>query len=474
MKVFVRYFAYILIISAFFRLVPIAAALIYNESYLGFVISAVLSLLWGGVLLFVDKQSKTEDKPLNLADALMLVALSFVVLPVIGAISFLPSFNFNILNAVFESISGFTTTGLTLYSSLDVLPRSLLMWRAETQWMGGLGIIMVFLFIFSRLKFHAPKTLEEIEAGTETAAALYQAGGFPQKLEAGLKKTTRNVTLIYGSYTLLGVLLLYLSGMSLFNSIGLTFTSLSTGGFVLSDGFYTNGFQLFILGLLMVLGATSFITHNKLLQKKFKEFFLSFERNLMLIMILIAAILSTLFMPDIKVVLFELVSAFTTTGYSISTIPSLPQIVITLLVIGMLVGGSIASTAGGIKVFRIYTLMAMVPWVLKKLSSPPHAVIPFKFRSKVVEEEDLMIIGSFVFFYFFLLVTGTIIFLLLGHSFFDSSFQIVSALGTVGLQTIPLASVHWLGKLVLIFAMILGRLEIFPILVLLRRIIGIK
>ena len=200
MKLFIKYFGYVLIISSIFLLVPISAALYFKEQLSYFLLSVVISLVLGFAFLFWAKRMGGDDSALTLSEALMLTALSFIVIPLISAISFLPSFNYKFLDAFFESISGFTTTGLTLYSSLDILPKSLLIWRAETQWIGGIGIIMVFLFIASRLRFHSENHSGELSSVSKSTNFLYQAQGFPKKLESNLVITTRNIVLIYLGY----------------------------------------------------------------------------------------------------------------------------------------------------------------------------------------------------------------------------------------------------------------------------------
>jgi trk system potassium uptake protein len=471
MNILIRYLGYILLISSLFRIIPIIAGLIYGESILTFIITLIISFTLGYFLIWLDKKKNNSNRSLfslnqlNLPDALILVCLSFIILPLIGTISFLPSFDYNFLNAFFESISGFTTTGLTLYSSLEGLPHSLLLWRAETQWIGGIGIVMVFLYIISKLNFRG-----EEETQIEATSSLYQAQGFQEKIEPSLKKSSKNVLIIYGGYTLLGIILLYITGMSLFESMALSFTSLSTGGFIVTDSLQATNLQLVILSSLMLLGSISFIVHNKLLKKKFKEFFFSFEKNVFFVFLIVSIILTYFVYPNIKIVLFELISAFTTTGFSIINISILPPLFIMLIMVGMVFGGSIASTSGGMKVSRVYSFLMMIPWMLKKISSPRHAIIPLKIKNQFVEEKDLLMIVVFVTLFMIILFVGTIIFLLLGYGFLESSFQVASALGTVGLQTMDLIAVPIIGKLVLITAMLLGRLEIFPFLILIKRL----
>lgn len=469
MRMLLRNLGYLLVISSFFRIVPIVAALVYGESFQGFLLTFGISFVLGLLFILFTRPTKEEAaKVLTLTEGLLLGALAFIILPLIGMISYFPSMDYNVLNAYLESISGFTTTGITVYGSLSDLPRSVLLWRAETQWMGGIGIILIFLFLFSKRR-GAHKSAAELETQSESSMALYQAQGFKEKLEGGLRNTLAIIMGIYFGYTLIGILLLWFTGMPLFDSIAMSFSALSTGGFAVTDEFYTNGWQLFVLDFLMIFGAISFITHNKLLQTKWKEFFRSFEKNVFLVFILVGALFSFIVMTDVKMVFFELISAFTTTGYSVSNLALLPELFVVIMMLGMIVGGSSASTAGGVKVFRFYYLFRAIPWHLKKLASPPSAVIPLKIHGEETDEKDLSNIAIFVISYFIILLFGTLIFMLYGFGFFDACFQLISSLGNVGLQTVEIAALNPTLKITLIVAMLFGRLEIFPILILLRQ-----
>lgn len=469
MRILLRNLGYLLVISSFFRVIPIVAALIFNESYRGFLLTFGISFVLG-LLLVLFTRSKTDEtkKVLTLTEGLLLGALAFILLPLIGMITYLPSLDYNYLNAYLESISGFTTTGITVYDSLSGLPKSLLLWRAETQWMGGIGIIIVFLFLFSKRR-GGQKRASDLEAQNESSMALYQAQGFKEKMEGGLRNTLAIIMGIYLGYTLLGIILLWLAGMPLFDSISMSFSALSTGGFSVTDGFYTNGWQLLVLDFMMILGAISFITHNKLLQMKWGEFYRSFEKNVFLIFIFAGAAISMLVMTDVKIVFFEIINAFSTTGFSASAISTLPQLFLVILMLGMIVGGSSASTAGGVKVFRFYYLFRAIPWHIKKLSSPPSAVIPLNIHGEETTEKDLSNIAIFVISYFLVLFIGILFFMLYGFDFFDSAFQLISNLGNIGLQTVDIATLPALLKIILIVAMLFGRLEIFPILILIRQ-----
>ncbi len=467
MKIILRYLGFVLLISSIFRIIPLTAALIYDEPYSSFLLSAFLSIVLGLIFLGIEKKltPKTQFEFLSVNQAFIFVGLSFILIALTGSISFLPSFNYNFVDALFESTSGITTTGLTAYSSIADLPKSLLLWRAELQWMGGLGIVLFLLFLLFK-KEAKPRDLGYAEESGQIRATLSLAHGINSALKKGVKISTG--IKIYLFYTLLGILLLFLAGMPFYDSIAMSFTSISTGGFVVSEQFYTNNIQLFILSLMMLTGATSFIVHQKLFSKEIKEFILQSERNIMLLFTSLAVVAAFFTFPDIKIALFETISAYTTTGYSLTTIALLPQLFIFIIMLGMIIGGSTISTAGGMKVFRFYTVLKIPFWYLKKLASPLNALIPFKFDKKPVPEKTLLSIQVFFSLWLMLLTIGTLVLMVLGNNFLDSSFQMTSALGTVGLSTMNLSTLHWIGKTVLMLGMLLGRVEMYPIMLMIR------
>ena len=221
----------------------------------------------------------------------------------------------------------------------------------------------------------------------------------------------------------------------------------------------------------MIIGATSFIIHNDLFKDKINELLKNFEFRFMMLLIGVSFLLSLYFIRSFKVSLFEIVSAFTTTGFTITNVRFLPAAVVSLIFTGMIIGGSLASTAGGIKLFRFGILLKSVTWMIKKLSNPSSAVIPFRIQKKPVEETVVLATQIFVTTYLFLLFCGATALMLSGYSMFDSFFQTASALGTVGLQSISLANANIVVKTVLMIAMLLGRLEIFPFLVLFNKLL---
>ncbi|MBU1151302.1 hypothetical protein KJ632_00570 [Patescibacteria group bacterium] len=470
MRIVWRYLGYLFIISAFFRIIPIVVGLAYGENILEFGVNMGISMVVGGVLAYFFRANGEEDR-MNLGGGFILATLSFLLIPVVGAISFLKSFDYNFLNAYFESVSGFSTTGFTLYESLDVLPKSLLIWRALSQWLGGIGIVVFFLFIISTLFLGGSLNATKAETVAKTSIALYKSQGFEQNFPGGLGTIVRAVLGVYCGYTFLGFLLLMFFGMGALEALGMSFTSISTGGFTMSDVFFTNSAQLAVLSILMIMGSISFFVHFKLLRGLILEFLRSFEKNVFFVFLFMAVCLGYLVYRDLGVVIFQIVSSFTTTGYTlIDNISLLPQLFLLMIFVGMLVGGGVAGTSGGLKVSRVYYLMRSVPWHLRKLILPSSAVVPFKVHGKILEDYELNNISIFAAMYVMLIFVGVVIFMVFGYSFLDSAFQVVSALGTVGLQNIDLNGLNAALKLLLILLMIFGRLEIFPFLILLKSI----
>ena len=456
MRNILAYLGLLLEVFAFFLILPTIAALYLNEPAEPFLVAALISIILG---LYFEKTNKQEELRIN--EALTLTALSFLFVSIIGAIPYLYHFaEFSsraLIDSFFESVSGFTTTGLTVFSSVDTLPKSLLFWRAETQWIGGIGIIIVFLAILSELK--------------TSALPLYRAQGYTEHIGITIKDTARKMAKIYSFYTLIGILLLYVAGLSFFESISIAFSSISTGGFSVTGAFYTNPIVLGILSVLMILGATSFFVHDRMFRGDIKYFFKNAEiRALMAIVFGFSAILYFAF-PNISNIFFEVVSAATTTGYATQNLALLPLGFIGTIVILMIFGGASASTAGGIKISRVLIAFKSIPWFLKKMTAPKSAIVPLKVGGEAIDEGVLTTTVVFIMTYVLALVIASSAFMYFGFGIMDSFFQVVSALGTVGLSTIEISTIPVIGKAILIACMFLGRLEIFPVLILLKNIV---
>ncbi len=445
-KSVLSYLGLLLGILAILMLFPLAVSLVFAEDvYIPFLLGAVISFAVGVVLY-----KKFEREPLDLSSAMVLASLTFIVVSLFGAIPYLD--HLSPMDSLFESVSGFTTTGLTTVNP-ESLPHSILFWRSLTQWIGGVGILVIFLLLLS--------------SPGMSSYYIYKAEGHPQRIEAGVYSTVKRIFIIYGIYTAVGILLFALAGMPLFDSFNHTFTSIATGGFSVKNesiGAYGNPLIETVMILMMVLGATSFFIHDKLFKRKFIEYLRNSEVRLFWVIILIFSILvsiSFILSPEpFRIGIFQTFSALTGSGFTlVSTYPELSKILLPIL---MIVGGFAGSTAGGLKLVRVGILGKAVSWLSRKISYPSSAVIPFKLGRKVIREEDLTIISIFSFIYILILVVSTLVLSFMGYTPIDSFFVSASAEGTVGLTTIDIAGMNPLGKSVLMVCMLLGRLEILP------------
>ncbi len=273
--------------------------------------------------------------------------------------------------------------------------------------------------------------------------------------------------------------LLVIVGMPAFDSVLNTFSSISTGGFTPQNNSisaYNNPAAEAVLMLLMILGATSFFLHDKIFRRKFMDYVRNPETKIFWFLIIIFSVLiSFTFLGTntfIRDGVFHTVSALTATGITTLEPGSLEIGGISkfLIIFLMLIGGYAGSTAGGLKIIRAGVIGKSLLWIGKKISSPQEAVIPFKFKYKVIRDSEITIIALFVCIYILLLSASAIILAFLGYSPLDSFFEVTSAQGNNGLSVISLDAMHWVGRVVLIINMLLGRLEIFPFLILLYSI----
>jgi trk system potassium uptake protein TrkH len=446
-KSILSYLGTLLEILGILSLVPIVVAWIFNEPglYTPFLLTAIISFILGIVL-----DRRFQKRELHLGSAMVLSALAFIIISLLGSIPFM--FFMTPDNAVFESVSGFTTTGLTTVNP-ELIPHALVFWRSFSQWVGGVGILFIFLLL--------------IRSPGISSYYIYKAEGKTQKIEAGIQHTVKRVAKIYGGFTIIGIVLLGLAGMPLFDSVNHTFTALSTGGFsTRADsiaGFGSPWISLVIV-FLMVLGATSFFVHDRIIRRRFREYLNNPEVRMFWGIAIVFGILIFLVIGNAGDALFQVFSALTTTGFTTTAVSS--NLFKFLIIMLMLIGGFAGSTAGGIKLIRLGILGKSFSWLQKKISLPQSAVIPFKFHKKVVRGEELTITSLFICLYFVILVVSSLALISLGYSPIDSVFEAGSAQGTVGMSTINEAAMPLIGKIFLIIGMLLGRLEIFPFLAL--------
>jgi trk system potassium uptake protein TrkH len=442
------------------------------------VTSALSFVLAAG--LYLPFRGGTEA---HLKHGLVIAALGWLLVALLGAVPFflvaqdLNSGAADVFldygNALFESMSGFTTTGLSLVTHPEMLPHTLQWWRSFLQWIGGIGVIVLVLGLMQ----------SPIRPGRGLFFAERDA-----KIHPTVSATIRTMWWIYVLYTFMGIVLLWSVGMGIWDAINHSMTALSTGGFSTvsaSMGHYTGwGVRLIIL-FLMVLGAMSFATHYDLLQGKKLDLRTNFYQARWLALFCAGVTLILLVQnmlaespQSLASSAFQAVSAVSTTGFQTESLRSWSEASKLILILAMFVGGATGSTAGGIKVMRAVVLIRGIGWWLSKTISSPKKVLRFQVGNEklAAEEADSRVQGAAVIFFAWLVCTlgGTLIlmhFVPEGFTLADSLFEVVSAQSTVGLSVgITHAEMSVVAKLVLILNMWMGRLEVLPVLVMFRAI----
>jgi trk system potassium uptake protein len=449
----------------FMFIFPLLVSLIYQEFAYSLIFFALLIALL--IVGFIGRRLYEEYRrgPV-LKDALIVTALIYLFYSLIGGLIFTQETSY--INGVFETMSGFTTTGLTMVNP-EILPRTLVFFRSYTQWLGGLGIIIISL------------------------ALLFGPGGAPFKLYASefgeenivgsVVSTARIVIKIYLLLTLCGYISLLVAGAGYFDGLVHILSGISTGGFsAYNDNISHYGSVPIYLTLLvfMFLGAVSFPVYYKVARRGTGEFFKDIQVKVLFVIVVFSSVLFFInFEANLKSltdVVFQAVTSITQTGFNTVDISSLSDKSKFLTIVSMVIGGGTASTTGGIKILRFLVLIGALRWLVLKRALPEEAKISLKVGGIEISPNSLSIVMGFVTSYIALLLLSTFIIMHAeNYSFVDSLFETASAQGTVGLSVgITNPDMNILSKILYIFNMWVGRLEILPVLILLSPTTWIK
>ena len=458
----------ILKIEAVFMALPAITALIYQEtSGVAFLITIALCLVIGLPLT----RKKPTRKAFYTKEGFVTVALSWIVLSIIGAIPFVISRSIpNPVDALFETVSGFTTTGASILSDVEALPHCMLMWRSFTHWIGGMGVLV---FILSLLPLTGGYHMNLMKAESP--------GPTVSKFVPRVRGTAKILYQIYLGMTLFTIAALLLSGMKTFDSVTLAMGAAGTGGFaVLNSGcaVYTP-LQQWILTIAMIAFGVNFNFYYLMLCKKGKAAISSQEvRAYFLIILLAGGVISWNTYPmyhsigeAVRTAFFQVGSIITTTGYSTTDFDLWPELSKCILVMLMFIGACAGSTGGGIKVSRILILLKTVK---KELGSivHPRSIKRIRFDDHPVEHEVLRAINVFLIVYLVIYSFSMLIISVDGFSFETNFTAVAATLNNIGPgldQVGPTSNFFGYGpvsKLILIFDMLAGRLELFPMLIL--------
>jgi len=447
------YLGFVLVALAVAMLIPFLASLIFDDGvYIPFLLSAFISCVIGIILV-----KKFRRETLTLGSAMILAGLSFLCVSLVGSIVYLD--HLQPLDALFESVSGFTTTGLTTVAP-ESLPYSILLWRSLTQWLGGLGTLVMIVLLLS-----SPGL---------SAYYMYRSEAKTFKLESNVLRSARKIFTIYGVYTLAGVLLFMLAGMPAFDSVNHSLTAISSGGFSIKDasiGHYSSLMIEIVALVLMIIGATALFVHTKLFEGKFREYLRNSETQLFWLFAAVFSALLTLSFLSVADAdpltngVFHAFAALTSSAFNLG-VAGYPELSKFILIMAMLIGGFAGSLAGGLRLARVGILGKAVTWISKKIFYPTSAVVPFRFNRRTIDDQELTIISLFSFTYILILIISSMALSFMGYAPADSFFVSASAEGNVGLTSIDIAAMNPAGKVLLMIDMLLGRLEILPFFVL--------
>jgi len=456
------------IILGIFMLIPIIVQFFYNEVDSSFFGASIVTIIFG-ILFFLSNLD--HDKKLNLQQAFLLTALSWLSIAIFGSLPFFfSSVYFSFTNAFFESMSGITTTGSTIIANLEEMPKAILLWRALLQWLGGIGIIVMAITLMPIMNVGGMQ-LFKISSNDASEKIL------PKSKEIALR-----LIYIYTFLTFLCALSYKLLGMNIFDSLTHSMTTIATGGFSNyndSIGFF-NSFLIEISAMFfIILGSIPFIVYIKFLSGNKKIFFSDIQIKTFFKIIFISIIIlsSYLFLNDtvdfnLRSILFNVISILTGTGYVNAQFDSWGGFPLILFIGLMFIGGCAGSTTCGIKIFRIQILYSFITNQLKKVIYPKGIFI-LKYNQNPVDNKFIASIISFIYLYFVIFFIITALLSLTGLDFITSISGAATSISNVGpgLGSIigpngNFSSLPDISKWILSMGMILGRLELFAILVL--------
>ncbi len=461
----------LLIFLAISIIPSIIVALIYGDGDLNaLLISAGITAVVGFLLYLPNR----VDQEMSIREGFALVAVSWLAFAIFGALPFyISGYIPDYTDAFFETMSGFTTTGATILTNIENMPHGLLFWRSFTHWLGGMGIILLSLAILPLLGVGGMQLYKAEVPGPEH-----------DKLSPKIKDTAKILWEVYIIISLVEAILLYVAGMDVFESLCHTFGTMATGGFSTKNasiGYYNSAFIDYIIIIFMLIAGINFSLHYQALRGNISTYWKNPETKFFIA--LIAG--GTLFIAAdiylfhgysiaeaIRRSLFQAVSIITTTGYGTDDYEKWGTASQIILFTFMFLGGCAGSTGGGMKIIRSLVLIKYGLNEIKRLIHP-NAVLPVRVGHRTIPREIVSNISGFFLIYMLLFIMAVIVMALLGLDF-ESAFGSVAAaignigpgLGSVG-PTDNYAHIPPVGKWVLSFMMLVGRLEIYPVIIML-------
>lgn len=460
---------WILVFEAAFMAVPLITAAVFAEggSAVWFGICAGICLIIGGLLTLVKKP---QNKRLFSREGFVIVALSWIALSVFGALPFFLSGAIpNFIDALFETVSGFTTTGASILTDVEALPKSMLMWRSFTHWVGGMGVLV---FVMAFLPLSGGQNMHIMKAESP--------GPSVSKLVPRVKTTALLLYSIYFVLTLIEFIMLLCGGMTGFEALNTSFATAGTGGFGIynsSIGSFSPYIQV-VVTVFMLLFSVNFNSYFFLINRKFRE---AFNTEVIVFFIIVTTAITILTLDNralypetgdsLRNSAFTVASLISTTGFSTVDFSAWSELSRTILVIIMFIGACAGSTGGGIKVSRIIILFKSLGKELKVMVHPKQ-IKKIKIGSHPIEHETVRSVSVFMIAYLLVFVLSLVVVSFDNHDLITNFTAVTASINNIGpgLELVgPTENFAFFSvpsKIVLIFDMLAGRLELFPMLIL--------
>lgn len=466
--VVINYIGKIIVFIGIAMLALVICALIYGENTLiQLLLSAVITLALGGALSWFARNNQS----INYRETFAVVGLSWIAASLVGSLPFILTGYASVADAVFETVSGFTTTGATIFSDVEALPHSLLFWRSLTQWLGGMGIIVLFVSIIGGIGVRANQ--------------LFRAeftGPVSDKLSPRIKETARFLWITYVFFTVALTIILLVLGMDFFDAMCHAFGTVATGGFSTKNqsiAYWDSALIQWTFIIFMFLCGANFALHYQVYAKKsLKQYWKDREFRFYSLIVLAAAVTCVFGITQadgveehLRASAFQVISIITTTGFVTMDFEQWTPLSKTVLLILMLTGGCAGSTAGGIKVIRHLIALERVKIEIKHLLHP-RATISQKFGDRFIDDSLVINVLQFIFFYGMLAIVGTLAMTAIGLDVISGFTSSLCCLGNIGPgfgsigPMVNYGFIPDLGKYLLSLLMLLGRLEIYTLILL--------
>lgn len=461
----------LLIINGMFMFTCIPFSIYYREEISDIALAGGFTILIGAVTWILTKRFRHTE--LKKKDGYLIVTLGWVSMSLFGTLPFLISGTIpGFTDAFFETISGFTTTGASILTNIEALPKGILFWRSLTQWIGGMGIIVLAVAI-----------LPILGIGGMQLFVAESPGITPDKMKPRIKETAKRLWYIYLGLTLMETFLLMVGGMTFYDAINHSLTTMATGGFSTKNAsvaYYESPFLHYVIIVFMFLAGSNFTITYLGLKGKFARAWKNEEFRNYFFLILITTIIISFFVfsaewegfeKSFRDSLFQVVSIVTTTGFVTADYTAWAPFVTVVFFLLMFAGASAGSTAGGIKIVR-HTLLFKNSFLEMKRQLHPSAVIPVRLNNQAVSREITYNVLAFIMIYLSVYSLGVFFLSFTGVSLDTALGAVATCLGNIGpgLGSVGpednFSGITGFGKWLLSFIMLLGRLELFTVLML--------